>query len=135
MKYFIMLCIGLFTTSTFAQEALMEPQSFIEALLLAIQTKGAVDTKSYAVALVGALMLLTFGIKKLFINSEKKEEFLPMITAIIGAMTGAGATIATGQGDLMTGALGGMLLGNSASGFYDAAVKPIKKRIKAIDPK
>ena len=128
MKYFILLCIGLFSTWTFAL-GFSEPEGVMDILLLLSQS-GGLNLQSYAIGFVGFLILITFCIKLLFMKSEEAKEWIPMMTAILGAMTGAGASVASGTGDPIAGALGGMLLGNSASGFYDAAVKPIKKRIQ-----
>lgn len=100
------------------------------AYLLSILSS-AFESKDNSMALIIAIMFMTGAFKKFALPKDgSKDKTAPFISAGLGAAAGASISAATGQGDISTSALGGILLGNTASGLYSMAVKPVKKKFK-----
>lgn len=130
--YGLVLIILLFgVTMKALAQGLMEPQSGLEALALLPEFQQAFETKNYALMVCLGLMLATFMVKKFWLSKDgSKDHLLPVISAGLGAVLGGGTSLATGMSDPLTGVLGGVMLGNTASGAYDTFIKSAKRQIK-----
>jgi hypothetical protein len=109
--------------------------SINELMQLSGPINRAIEAQNWGLLIVLLVLLITACAKRFWAqNDDSKKARLPKISAITGA--GIGSIIAaTGQVDPMTGVIGGMLMGNAATGLYDAGVKPLKKRLKKRVPK
>lgn len=99
----------------------MEPQSALEVVALLPKLEQAFEVKNYGMIAVIVLMTLTWAIKRFVLPSDgSKKHFLPGASGFLGALFGAAAS----PDNPMSGALNGLMLGASASGFYDMAKLP-----------
>lgn len=98
-------------------------------LILATAVQKAVDSGQYVFAAVVVLMLCMELVKAF---SGKKREHLrkhaSKYVAGAGAVTGGLAAKASGA-DPVIGSVGGMMMGNAASGLYSSVFKPLIKNL------
>lgn len=126
----LMAIFFIFVFNALAQ-APMEPQTVLDVLGLMPELQRAIDAENWALAACIGLMTITWGIKRFALPRDgSKDVILPIISASLGAIFGGGASLMSGQGDPATSALGGMMMGNAASGAYDTFFKSGKKILK-----
>jgi hypothetical protein len=106
----------------------MEPQSAMDVVALMPQLQDAIDAKDWAMSLCIGLMTLTWAVKRFALPKDgSRDAVLPMVSAGFGGLLGMGASILTGTADVASSTIGGVMLGNAASGAYDMFFKSTKK--------
>jgi hypothetical protein len=106
----------------------VEPQSAMDVLALMPQLQDAIDAKDWAMSLCIGLMTLTWAVKRFALPKDgSRDGVLPLVSAGFGGLLGMGASILTGSGDVGSATVGGVMLGNAASGAYDMLFKSPKK--------
>lgn len=100
-----------------------------KSIALATKVQQAVESKNYVFVAVIAMTFL-LQLAKVFCGSKfpSLKKNAAQYSAFGGAGIGAATSALTG-GDAMQGAVGGMLVGNAASGLYSSILKPIGKKL------
>lgn len=116
-------------TPCFAQQ-LQDPQNLEQAVQLIPELQKALQNQNWLYASCVVLMLVVYAIKKFGLpKTGEKDHLVPIISTVLGGVVGSVITT-VGGGQPTDGIATGVLLGNAASGAYDAYIKPIKRRTK-----
>ena len=128
LRIFIYLCIfALFFPILAIAQGALEPTNMGEVVNLLPEVQRALEGKNWAYLLVLVLMIVTYAIKRFCLSKDgSQDRRLPIITSTMGAFLGAAGSVAL-SGDILSGAIGGLMAGNAANGAYDAFIKPVKK--------
>jgi len=114
-----------------AQGLMLEPESGLEVVRLLTQLQPAFESNNYAVVALVILMSLTWAVKRFGLKKDgSNDHVLPWVSAGLGSILGTSTSLATGIMDPVSGALGGLMLGNAASGAYDMLIRSTKKQMK-----
>ena len=105
----------------------LEPTNAFDALALIPTLQEAVEQQNWAMVVVISLMSLTWLIKRFLLAKDgSQKDLLPAVSAGLGTVLGTAVAP-----DPVMGAMGGLMLGNAASGMYDV----LKRTPRAIKKK
>lgn len=131
MRIFAFFAIFL-PVSGFAQDFGLDMGGVTSVIALATAVQKGVESRNYVFVAVLGLM---FGLEilKIFMGSKYPsfKRNAAQYSAVSGVVVGSVGSSLAG-GDPVSGALGGMMVGNAASGLYSSILKPVGGYLKQM---